>query len=183
MAARERRPLAPIQRSIVVAWEPATAFRHFTAEIGSWWPLRTHSVCNEAAVSVEFEARVGGRILERDRHGGLHEWGRVLAWQPPHRVQFQWYPGRDPVAATVVDVRFTAHQGGTRVELTHSGWERLGALARKARLGYPLGWAYMLRLYAGRRGPLVVTVEILGSVAGRLARRKQSGASLQARRP
>jgi hypothetical protein len=55
-------------------------------------------------------------------------------------------------------VRFTPEGDRTRVELEHRGFERLGGLARKARRGYPIGWAYVLGLYASRRGPFMLAV-------------------------
>lgn len=170
MATRESSPLPPIQRRIVVLWSPEQAFRHFTVEMGSWWPLHTHSVCGDDAQTVQFEARVEGRILERGHSGQQHEWGRVLAWDPPHLVRFSWYPGRGPESATQVELQFTPQGSGTQVVLVHSQWERLGPLARKARRGYPLGWAYVLSLYAGRRGPLVITLDLAANVAMRIAR-------------
>ena len=33
---------------------------------------------------------------------------------------------------------------GTRVELTHSGWEKLGDAAASRRVGYDRGWSKLL---------------------------------------
>ena len=33
--------LPPIRRSVSVSWDPAAAFRRFTADFGTWWPGRT----------------------------------------------------------------------------------------------------------------------------------------------
>ena len=48
-------------------------------------------------------------------------------WQPPARLAYLWYLGRDRADATEVEIRFLA-QGteATRVEIEHRGWERLG---------------------------------------------------------
>jgi hypothetical protein len=50
----------------------------------------------------------------------------VTVWQPPARLAYLWYLGRDRAEATEVDIRFLA-QGteATRVEIEHRGWERL----------------------------------------------------------
>jgi hypothetical protein len=40
---------------------------------------------------------------------------------------------------------------GTRLELIHSGWERLGEQAKKPRRSYPLEWTCVLNCWAGRR--------------------------------
>jgi hypothetical protein len=66
-------------------------------------------------------------------------------------VDFTWHPGMKPEISQQIELQFLAEAGGTRVELTHTGWERLGDFARRARKGYPIGWAYVLLLYADRR--------------------------------
>ncbi|HYJ78642.1 MAG TPA: SRPBCC domain-containing protein [Longimicrobiaceae bacterium] len=165
--------LPPVRRSIVVGWPPEAAFHRFTTEMASWWPLRTLSVGQERAETVVFDGRVGGRIVEGIRGGEEGHWGTVTVWEPPHRVAFTWHPDTEPERATDVEVRFVPDGAGTRVELTHTGWERLGALAKEKNRGYSLGWAYVLRLYANRRGsPVVWGVDALTWVMGPLLRRK-----------
>ena len=46
--------VAPVRREIRVACDVDTAFELFTAHIGTWWPLGTHSVFG-ARASVAFE--------------------------------------------------------------------------------------------------------------------------------
>ena len=41
--------LPPLVKSVVVAAAQERAFELFTAEIGQWWPLLTHSVGGESA--------------------------------------------------------------------------------------------------------------------------------------
>jgi uncharacterized protein YndB with AHSA1/START domain len=169
-----RHEIPPLHRSVVVPWTPARSFERFTAEITRWWPLKTHSVGGDDAVHVEIEPGVEGRIVERDRNGTEHEWGRILAWEPPGLVRFTWHPGQDPSTSTEVELRFTAEGTGTRVVLLHSKWERLGDLAKKARRGYPLGWAYVLSLYADRRGALVMTLDLVGRMVMALGRLRKA---------
>ena len=45
--------------------------------------------------------------------------------------------------AQVVEIRFTPEESGTRVELTHSGWEKLGEAAASLRERYESGWGYV----------------------------------------
>jgi len=87
----------------------------------------------------------------------------IPAWEPPRRVAFTWHPGDEPERAQDVEVRFMSEGGGaaTRVDLEHSGFERLGALAKRAHRGYPIGWAYVLGLYAGKRGPFMAFVTVM----------------------
>jgi uncharacterized protein YndB with AHSA1/START domain len=58
----------------------------------------------------------------------------------------------DAEAATEVEVRFTPDGAGTRVELEHRGWERLGATAAESREGYNGGWNEVLARYATSLG-------------------------------
>jgi uncharacterized protein YndB with AHSA1/START domain len=148
-------PFTPIHKVVDVKAPPERAFQRFTGEMASWWPLGSHSIGGAESESVQMEGRVGGRILERIRGGREACWGTVTAWDPPHRVAFTWHPGHDPATAQDVEVRFTGVPGGTRVELFHSGFERLGRAGRTARRAYPMGWQYVLGLYAERRGPVM----------------------------
>jgi uncharacterized protein YndB with AHSA1/START domain len=129
-----------VKKSLVVNCSLERAFEVFTREIESWWPTHTHSIGGDKIVEVEFEEQVGGRIFERHSDGGEGEWGRVLAWEPPHRFAMSWYPGHDAAEATELDVRFAAEGDGTRVELEHRGWEILGERAAAAREAYNSGW-------------------------------------------
>ena len=149
--------LPPVVKQVVVNAAPARAFARFTSEIGTWWPLGSHSVFEGDADTVVFEGREGGHIVERSRDGRESLWGTVRTWDPPRRVAFTWHPGHDPAQAQDVEVTFTAEGGRTRVQLTHVGFERLGEReGRIASRAYPLGWVYVLGIYAGRRG-LVMT--------------------------
>lgn len=168
----------PIHKVVRVRASQELAFRRFTAEIGSWWPLASHSVSEGQAETVVLEGRVGGRIVEKARGGGECVWGTVTAWEPPGRVAFTWHPGRSPEQAQDIEVRFSAEGERTRVDLVHRGFERLGTDAKKARRGYPIGWAYVLGLYAGRRGPFMLLVSGLTALLMGLARLRGSRAQV-----
>ena len=139
---------APLVKSVEVPLEADAAFELFTTGIARWWPLATHSVEQERAEGCEFEAGVGGRIYERAGSGIEHEWGRVLEWEPPTRVVYTWYPGRDERTAQFVEVTFAATDDSkTKVELTHRGWETLGNAAQAQRDNYGGGWELVLGAY------------------------------------
>jgi uncharacterized protein YndB with AHSA1/START domain len=172
MASSAPSPIPPLRKSITVPWTPEESFRRFTADIACWWPLETHSVGGRRAEKVTFEGRVGGRIYETIRGGEESTWGTVTAWEPPHRVAFTWHPAQSPRRAQSVEICFRPAGTGTRLELTHSGWEALGEGARSARRAYPLGWTYVLRLWADRAAtPLVWSIEALMWLLGPLQRR------------
>jgi uncharacterized protein YndB with AHSA1/START domain len=142
-----------VRKAITVRAPIERAFEVFTAQITTWWPLREHSIGEALAESVTMEGREGGRLFECQVGGGQAEWGTVTIWDPPHRVSFTWHPGRDPVTAQEVDVRFSEEGSGTRVELEHRGWEKLGERAAEAIQGYESGWERVFgALYAEAAG-------------------------------
>jgi hypothetical protein len=51
-----------------------------------------------------------------------------------------------------VEVLFTAVPGGTRLDLVHLGWERLGERARTLRNGYDTGWDFVLGKFVEQAG-------------------------------
>lgn len=59
---------------------------------------------------------------------------------------------------------FHPEGSGTRVELIATGWERLGARARRARRGYDVGWGSVLEVYAGRRNVAFVIFGVFSTV-------------------
>jgi Activator of Hsp90 ATPase homolog 1-like protein len=136
-----------IRKSVEVRVLAETAFRVFTDELGSWWPLETKSVSQEEAESVVVEPAVGGRVYERAWSGEEHLWGEVLIWEPTTRFAFAWHPGRAPETAQEVDVRFTPVEGGTRVELEHRGWERLVGPEGEIPNHFDSGWDAALASY------------------------------------
>jgi uncharacterized protein YndB with AHSA1/START domain len=143
-------PIQPVRKRRTVALPPEQAFDLFTSKLASWWPLATHSIAEVDAVDVRFEPRVGGRVIEVARDGSECNWADVLAWDPPHRVALAWHPNPEPTAATIVDVRFTAVDGGTQVDLEHHAFEELGvADGPAARAGYDEGWDPVLDDFAG----------------------------------
>jgi len=136
----------PIRRSILVRRSMEQAFRIFSQEMSSWWPLDTHSravdegLPDVTAVSVEMEPHENGQVLERLSNGDRLPWGRIQVWDPPARLVITWKPNRSPVPPTELEVSFRVEGAWTRVTLEHRGWERLGEKAEKARAGYVKGW-------------------------------------------
>ena len=138
----------PVRRTVTVDRPVEDAFRVFTDGIGKWWALEVHSLSLDRtgapAQTAVMEGRVGGRLYERMSDGNEADWGKLLVWEPPHRVAFEWFVTGTP---TDVDVRFVAEGEATRVELVHSGFERLEDAERR-RAGYDEGWGLGLRRYA-----------------------------------
>jgi uncharacterized protein YndB with AHSA1/START domain len=137
-----------IRKSVTVAVPVETAFRVFTEEVASWWPLATKSVGQEETETLVIEPRVGGRVYEQLRSGEEHDWGEILAWDPPRRFVFTWHPGRGAETGQEVEVTFAASGDGTRVELEHRGWERLVSRAEDIPEHFESGWVEVLDHFA-----------------------------------
>ena len=145
----------PIHASVTVGRTPEDAFRVFTRDMGSWWPLQVHSIAVDEyegkvkADSIVCEGREGGRIYEVMSNGEEGTWASILTWEPPRRLVLAWKPTLAEGPSTEIQVTFTPEGEGTRVDLEHRGWERLGDRAQGARSQYGEGWAPVLELYAG----------------------------------
>ncbi len=138
-----------LRKTITVARPVEDAFRLYTEGIATWWPLETHSVGRRDAETCVLEPRHGGRLYERTSAGAEHHWGTVLVWDPPHRLVHTWHPGGDEASAQEVEIRFAPDGAGTRVELVHTGWEKLGDRAASVFQSYDSGWDFVLGCYDG----------------------------------
>jgi uncharacterized protein YndB with AHSA1/START domain len=128
------------------------AFRVFTADAASWWPVDTHSTYGDAVSEIVFEEREGGEVYEVSKAGEKGHWAEVVAWDPPHRVVLAWNILEREEAPTEVEVRFAPDGASTRVELEHRGWERIAEEAPAKRESYDTGWDHVLGIYRARLG-------------------------------
>jgi uncharacterized protein YndB with AHSA1/START domain len=123
------------------------AFRVFTDGIGTWWNP-DHHLLDAPLVSMTFEPRVGGSIVDRYADGRECRWARVLAYDPPSRVVFSWdittswEIETDPEKASEIEVTFVADgPQRTRVTLTHRNLDRHGADWQSMRAAVGRGWS------------------------------------------
>jgi uncharacterized protein YndB with AHSA1/START domain len=135
----------PLVRTFELACAPEHAFSVWAERTSLWWPA-SHSVSG-APEAVVFEPREGGRIYERAPGGAEHEWGQVVAWEPPGRLVYTWHLRQDRSDATEVEIVFAPAAGGTAITITHRGWERLGARAEELRERNVRGWSGLLPRY------------------------------------
>jgi uncharacterized protein YndB with AHSA1/START domain len=153
--------IEPIHRRITVARSPAEAFRLFTADMGTWWPLDTHGRAGEhdgaTTQRLVFEERLDGRVYEVLSNGLEADWAVVTAWEPPHRLVLDWNPSPTTRPYTEVEVAFTATTDGTRVDLWHRHWQRLsGDEAARLRENYEPGWAHVFDTRFGAAAGLTI---------------------------
>ena len=139
--------IEPLHLSIDVDCPPEVAFDIWTRRFGTWWP-RSHSVTGDADLEVVLEPQPGGRIFERTAAGIEHDWGEVTIWEPPSGFGYLWHIRRDRTDATDVEIRFVAGPDDTtRIDIVHTGWERLGTEGRTWRDRNRGGWETLLPHY------------------------------------
>ena len=136
----------PLRVVFTVRCDQEHAFEAWAERFSAWWP-GTHSVSGDPA-AVVLEPALGGRIFERTRSGDEIAWGEVTVWEPPRRLGYLWHMRRDRADATDVEITFLDQgDGTTRVEIAHTGWERLGAEAEAWRDRNERAWATLIPNY------------------------------------
>lgn len=134
--------IEPIRKSLELNCSAKTAFAFYTENLGAWWPLKTHSIGGEKAVSVAMECEEGGRLYETHEDGTEKLWGRIIYWEPGRRLVHSWHLSRGHEKATEVELRFTdIGNGRCRVELEHRNWEAWGEEGPGLRDQYNDGWS------------------------------------------
>jgi uncharacterized protein YndB with AHSA1/START domain len=142
--------------SVTVEAPLERAFSVFTDGIDTWWP-REHTIGEAELREMVLEPKAGGRAYGIGVDGSESDWGRVLLFEPPHRIviswdiDLEWTYESDPARASEFEVRFIPEGSQrTRVELEHrhldrhgEGWE-----AMRDAVGSPNGWHGGLELFA-----------------------------------
>jgi uncharacterized protein YndB with AHSA1/START domain len=128
--------LTAVVRTIEIDAPRERVFSLFTtpADLVRWWP--------DAA---SFDAREGGEVrLEFDGRGVVR--GTITRFDPPRALGFTWVRDVAPDVVTHVDVELTElGDGGTRVELRHTGWENVPeGEAAEWRAVHEAGWSHFL---------------------------------------
>jgi uncharacterized protein YndB with AHSA1/START domain len=141
-----------VRKTVTVDATVEEAFRVFTADATSWWPVATHSIKGSDVTEVVFEAREGGEVYELTASGERGHWATVITWEPPGRLVLAWNILEREALPTEVEVRFVPEGDRTRVDLVHSGWERIAENAEAKRTSYDKGWGQVLGVFAGRVG-------------------------------
>lgn len=130
-----------IEFSVVLRLPPARAFALFTQRISEWWPP-THRLTKDPNSTITLDP--AGTFREHGTDGRVAELGRVRVWQPPERLELDFYLGTGPTEPTDVVIVFEPEGNGTRIIVRHgplpdsaAGWE-----ARVAR--YRASWPVVL---------------------------------------
>jgi uncharacterized protein YndB with AHSA1/START domain len=151
----ETSTIPTLNGTVTVAVSADRAFRVFTESLDTWWPREYHIGQAEMAEAI-MEPREGGRWYERGVDGSETDWGRVLVWDPPHRlvvtwqINGEWRFDPDPEHASEIEVRFTPEGSDqTRVDLEHRLIHRLvGGQAIYDGIGQGGGYGALLERFA-----------------------------------
>lgn len=144
-----------VRKSVRVEAPIERAFSVFVEQMETWWPP-DHHIAAEPFKAIFVEPRSGGRWYECDAQGTQCDWGRVLVWDPPHKVTLSWHLGPDwkfnpdIAKASEVEIRFKAEGTKTLVELEHRGFERHGEGYEQLRaaMNGPNAWTATLAAFA-----------------------------------
>jgi len=143
-----------VRKQVIVAASQAEAFAIFTEDVGQWWPLATHHVGEGTPATAVLETFVNGRWFERAPDATEHDWGTVLAIEPPSRLFIAWLATHiNPRALEPTEVEILFVPEGSdmiRVELEHRHLERYGDWSTKmySLLDGDDGWDLILRRFA-----------------------------------
>ena len=145
---------APVQKELLIKASPAHAFRVFTEQMDQWWP-RSHHIGKAEMKKAVLETREGGRWYEIGVDGSECNWGKVLRWNPPHKLVLAWQINSewqyDPQLITEVEVNFIEKEPKlTRLTLEHRDIEKFGIKAHEvwSALDSEGGWMGMLKVFA-----------------------------------
>jgi uncharacterized protein YndB with AHSA1/START domain len=146
--------IEPVRKEVVVNASQERAFRVFTDGIDRWWP-RQHHIGKTPLKQSILEPGLGGRWYSVCEDGSECDVGKVLAWDPPHRLVLAWQITAqwqyDPSFLTEIEVTFTPEAPKrTRVVLEHRNLDRYGTPAPdfRKRIDAPDGWTLILASYA-----------------------------------
>ena len=149
-----------VRKVVTVQAPSAVAWRVFTQQMGTWWPLAIYKIGKANAVDAVIEPHVGGRWYERGDDGSTCDWGHVLAWEPHSRLVLTWDISADwqidPSLNTEIEVRFIADgKNATRVEFEHRRLDRYGARRDEMRRIFETegDWGRLLALFAEAAKP------------------------------
>ena len=151
--------IAPIQKTVTVPLPPDRAFALFTTGIGQWWPGATHSLSardGKSQQKIEVEPKKGGRSWETTHDGRRLPWARITEWEPGRRFVFNWHVGTNEEEATEVVVAFSQAGTGTRVDLTHGGFEQVTGGSEMVN-SYQTGWDKVLKTCFGQACQSLIT--------------------------
>jgi hypothetical protein len=112
---------SPIEHELEVAVSRARAWDAYVHGLAEWW-LPSLTATGSGIDHIEVATHEGGRIVEHGRDGRAIEWGEVTDSVPGERFVHTFRSTHAGDASKVSVTFVDLPHGGTRVRLTHSGW-------------------------------------------------------------
>jgi uncharacterized protein YndB with AHSA1/START domain len=134
-------PVPPVVKTATVICPPARGFALFAEDFGRWWPLGREPILGPTRSIVQSNRVSAGACSNAPAMGAKPPGGRFWRTSRDTGLAFSWVVELSADQEQLVEIRFTPEGSGTRVELTHSGWEKLGEAAANLRQRYDRGWA------------------------------------------
>jgi uncharacterized protein YndB with AHSA1/START domain len=145
-------PTFNYRRTFYVPVTPQAAFLEFTQAKGAWWP-HNHARGKQPILGIGFDPEPGGAWFERLHGGGRIVRGKVLAWEPPHRLVATYSMDAVGDAALAetggseMEIRFAPYGDGTVVDLEHRHMERTADLGALKLYYSSYGWDLVTHIY------------------------------------
>jgi uncharacterized protein YndB with AHSA1/START domain len=143
-----------VRKELVINASQRRAFQAFTEQMDLWWP-RAHHIGKSEMKEAILETKPGGRWYEVGVDGTECNWGKVLVWNPPHKLVLAWQITAewqyDPDFLTEVEVNFIEKGPKlTSFTLEHRNIEKFGAQAQEIWSAFDSegGWTGMLKSFA-----------------------------------
>lgn len=144
-----------VKVTVKVPISASDAFNAFIDDLHSWWP-KEYTWAGDVLERIKIEPKENGRCFERGPYGFECDWGRVLKWNPPHRIIFSWQispnrvPEPNPEKASEVEIQFKEISNkATKINFEHRNFDNHGKDAEtyKKALNSPQGWPYIIDNY------------------------------------
>lgn len=148
--------IAAIQVKTIVPTSAQNAFLYFTRDFFKWWP-QAYTFSKDTLKDIGIEDKCGGMCYEIGEHGFRCDWGRVLHWEPQHRLAFTWQinqhacPEPDATKCSEVSIIFEAYDHEKcSLLLIHKNFDKHGVGADRYReeLAGEFGWPFILQQFA-----------------------------------
>lgn len=120
----------------------ATAFEQFVYNTGQWWP-NDHTHPGMQIEGPHFGRFTGDAVCVRV-NGREVSWGEMLVVDEPNAISWRNWWRQSQTRASEVQVTFMEVEYGTRVVLTHTGWNERNASERERFRDWPLIMSYFI---------------------------------------
>ena len=143
-----------VRKELMINASQRRASQAFTEQMDLWWP-RAHHIGKSEMKEAVLETKPGGRWYKVGVDGTECNWGKVLVWNPPHKVVLAWQITAefqyDPNFLTEVEVNFIEKGPKlTSFTLEHRNIEKFGVQAQEiwSMFDSEGGWTGMIKSFA-----------------------------------